>query len=128
MPFNEDDLAGIILNLVPVSWMNQYNMMHKTLLEFPRALLQDLEAIKRIMEEKHEAGLKAKAKEASASAIAKGSSKERSASGNPGERVPKKGKPASSASTARLRVAPIDLGRMANLKTRRQARLRSLPS
>ncbi len=46
------------------------------------------------MDEKHKAGLKAKAKEASASVIAKGSSKKHSASGNPGEQVPKKGKPA----------------------------------
>jgi hypothetical protein len=28
VPFNEADLAGIVLNSVPVSWMNQYNMMH----------------------------------------------------------------------------------------------------
>jgi hypothetical protein len=90
---DEADLARIILNLVPVSWMNQYNMTHSTFPESTRALLQDLEAIKRIMDEKHEAGLKAKAKEASASVIAKGSSKKRSASGSPGEQVPKKGKP-----------------------------------
>jgi hypothetical protein len=83
--FNKANLAGIVLNLVPVSWMNQYNMMHLTLPESTRSLLQDLEAIKRVMDEKHEAGLKAKAKEASASVIAKGSSKKRSASGNPGE-------------------------------------------
>jgi hypothetical protein len=93
VPFDEADLAGIILNSVPISWMNQYNMTHPTLSETTRTLLQDLESIKRIMGERHEAGLKAKAKEASASAIAKGISKKRSASGNPGERVPKKGKP-----------------------------------
>ncbi len=45
------------------------------------------------MDERHEAGLKVKAKEASASAITKGTSEKRSASGNPGEQVPKKGKP-----------------------------------
>jgi hypothetical protein len=44
------------------------------------------------MDNRHEAGLKAKAKEASASAIAKGTSKEHSASGNPAEQVLKKGK------------------------------------
>jgi hypothetical protein len=93
MPFNEVDLAGIILNSVLVSWMNQYNMRHMTLPNGTRTLLQDLELIKRIMEEKHKAGRKAKGKEASASAITKGSSKKRSASGNPGEQVPKKGKP-----------------------------------
>jgi hypothetical protein len=94
VPFDEADLAGIILNLVPVSWMNQYNMTHSTFPESPRALLQDLEVIKCIMDKKHEAGLKAKGKEVSASAIATGSSKKHSASGNPGEQVPKKGKPA----------------------------------
>jgi hypothetical protein len=45
------------------------------------------------MDEKHKAGLKAKAKKSSPSAIAKGSSKKRSGSGNPSEQVPKKGKP-----------------------------------
>jgi hypothetical protein len=91
--FNEADLARIVLNSVMVSWMNQYNMMHLTLPESTRALLQDLETIEYIMDERHEAGLKAKAKEASASAIAKGTSKKRSASGSPGEQVPKMGKP-----------------------------------
>jgi hypothetical protein len=93
VPFNEADLAGIVLNCVPVSWMNQYNMTHATLPDGTKTLLQDLELIKCIMEEKHEAGQKAKAKKAAASAIAKGSSKKRSASGNPGERDAKKGKP-----------------------------------
>ncbi len=45
VPFNEADLAGIVLNLVPSSWVNQYNMMHSTLPKNPRALLNDLEAI-----------------------------------------------------------------------------------
>ncbi len=65
--------------------MNQYNMMHRTLPDRTRNLLQDLELIKHVMEEKHKAGQKAKAKEAAASMVAKGSSKKRSASGNPGE-------------------------------------------
>ncbi len=84
-----------MLNLVPSSWVNQYNMTHATLPKNPRALLNDLEAIKQVMDEKHNASLKAKAKEVSAaSGAAKGSSKKRSASVSPGElRVPKKGKP-----------------------------------
>jgi hypothetical protein len=93
MLFNEADLASIVLNSVPVSWMNQYNMAHTTLSDGTRTLLQDLELIKCAMDKKHEAGQKAKAKEAVASTIAKGSSKKRSASGNPSEWVPKKGKP-----------------------------------
>jgi hypothetical protein len=44
--FDEADLAGIILNSVPVSWMSQYNMMHATLPDGTRTLLQDLESIK----------------------------------------------------------------------------------
>jgi hypothetical protein len=31
VPFDEADLAGIVLNLVPSSWVNQYNMTHYTL-------------------------------------------------------------------------------------------------
>jgi hypothetical protein len=85
VPFDEADLAGIVLNSVLVSWLNQYNMTHQTLPCGTRALLQDLELIERVMDEKHGADLKAKAKESSASAIAKGSSKKRSGSGNPSE-------------------------------------------
>ncbi len=46
VPFNEVDLARVVLNLVPSSWVNQYNITHSTLLKNPRALLNDLEAIK----------------------------------------------------------------------------------
>jgi hypothetical protein len=62
-------------------------MTHSMLPKNPRALLNDLEAIEQVMDEKHNnASLKAKAKEASAaSAAAKGSSKKRSASGSSGE-------------------------------------------
>jgi hypothetical protein len=95
VPFNEADLARIMLNSVPSSWVNRYNMAHSMLPKNPRALLNDLEAIKQVMDEKHNANLKAKAKEASpASGAAKGSSKKRSASRSPCEvQVPKKGKP-----------------------------------
>jgi hypothetical protein len=70
-------------------------MMHATLPKNLRALLNDLEAIERVMDEKHNAPCKAKAKEASAvSGAAKGSSKKRLASGSTRElQVPKKGKP-----------------------------------
>jgi hypothetical protein len=93
VPFDEADLAGIFLNSVLVSGINQDNMTHTTLPDGTRTLLQDLESIKYVMEEKQEAGQKAKAKEAAASVIAKGSSKKHSASGNLGEQVLKKGKP-----------------------------------
>jgi hypothetical protein len=58
VPLDEADLAGIVLNAVPSSWVNQYNMMHSTLPKSPKALLNDLEAIKRVMDEKHQANLK----------------------------------------------------------------------
>jgi hypothetical protein len=95
VPFDEADLAEIVLNLVPSSWVNQYNMMHSMLPKNPRALLNDLKVIKQVMDEKLSTNLKAKAKEAAAaSGAAKGSSKKRSASGSSGElQVPKKGKP-----------------------------------
>jgi hypothetical protein len=62
LPFDEADLAGIVQNWVPVSWMNQYNMMHLTLPKSPWALLLDLEAFKCVMDKEHQASLKAKAK------------------------------------------------------------------
>ncbi len=95
VPFDEADLAGIVLKAVPSSWVNQYNMMHSTLPKSPRALLNDLGVIKQVMDEKHQTNLKAKSKEASAaSGSAKGSSKKRFASGSPAElQVPKKAKP-----------------------------------
>ncbi len=91
--FNEADLARIVFNLVPSSWVNQHNMMHSTLPKNTRALVNNLEAIKQVMDEKQSASLKAKAKEVSAaSAAAKGSSKNHS--GCPNElQVPKKGRP-----------------------------------
>jgi hypothetical protein len=45
VPFNEADLARVVLNSVPVTWVNQYNMAHSMLLKSPRVLLLDLEAI-----------------------------------------------------------------------------------
>jgi hypothetical protein len=93
VPFDKADLAKIVLNLVPSSWVNQYNMVHSMLPKNPRALLNNLEAIKQVMDEKHSTSLKAKAKEASAASVAaKGSSKK--CSGSPGELpVPKKARP-----------------------------------
>jgi hypothetical protein len=95
VPFNEADIARIVLNLVPSSWVNQYNMMHSTLPKNPRALLNNLEAIKQVMDEKHNATLKAKAKEVTAaSAATKGSSKKHPVSGSSGElQVLKKARP-----------------------------------
>jgi hypothetical protein len=57
VPFDEADLAGIVLNLVPSSWVN--HMTHSMLPKNPVALLNNLEAIKQVMDEKHNASLKA---------------------------------------------------------------------
>jgi hypothetical protein len=95
VPYVETVLARIILNSVSVTSVNQYNMTHSMLPKSPRVLLLDLEVIEHIMNEKHQASLKAKEKEvSSASTSAKGSSKKHSASGNPSEQVPKKARPA----------------------------------
>ncbi len=51
--FNEANLAGIVLNSVPVTWVNQYNMTHSTLPKSPRVLPLDLEDIKQVMNKKH---------------------------------------------------------------------------
>ncbi len=96
MPFNEAALTRILLNSVPVIWVYQYNMTHSTLPKSPRVLLLNLEAIKRVMNKKHQTSLKAnKTKEASSVPMStNGSSKKRSTSGNPDEGVLKKARPA----------------------------------
>jgi hypothetical protein len=69
-------------------------MMHSMLPKSPHVLLPDHEAIKHVMNKKHQASLKVKTKEASsASTSTKGSSKKHSASGNPNEQVLKKARP-----------------------------------
>jgi hypothetical protein len=84
--FKEADLARIVLNSVPSSWVNQYNMTPSTLPRNPRSFLNNLVAIKQVMDKKHIASLKAKAKEANAASVAaKGSSKKHPASGSSGD-------------------------------------------
>jgi hypothetical protein len=108
VPFNEADLAGIVLNVVPSSWVNQYNMTHSMLPKSPRALLNDLAAIKQVMDEKHQANLKAKSNKVSAaSGAAMRSSKKPSASGSPGElQVPKKAKPSKFCQHCKVKGGP----------------------
>ncbi len=53
VPFTEANHASIILSHLPVVWRNQYNLTHKTVPELPRALLQDLENIKKLFVEKY---------------------------------------------------------------------------
>ena len=89
MPFNEADLAGIMLKVVPSSWVNQYNLTHLTLPKSPRQLLPDLENIKRLMNVKRMEPAKARAKDSAALAGAKSSPKKRVSTCS-SEQVPKK--------------------------------------
>jgi hypothetical protein len=70
-------------------------MTHSTLPNNPRVLLNDIDAIKQIMDKKHNASLEAKAKEANAASVAtKGSFKKHHVSGSSGDlQVPKKARP-----------------------------------
>ncbi len=52
IPFTEATDASIILSHLPVAWRNQYDLMHKTVPESPRAMLQDLKNIKKLFVEK----------------------------------------------------------------------------
>jgi hypothetical protein len=47
VPFNESTLASIILSHLPVAWRNQYNLTHTIVPESPRAILLDLENLKK---------------------------------------------------------------------------------
>ena len=53
VPFTEATHASIILSHLPVAWRTQYNLMHKTVPESPRAMLQDLENIQKLFVEKY---------------------------------------------------------------------------
>ncbi len=88
VPFDEADLAGIVLKAVPASWVNQYNLTHLTLLKSSRLLLPDLKNIERPMNKKRTESAKAKGKDGAASAGAKSSPKKRASMGL-SERVPK---------------------------------------
>jgi len=80
VPFNETTLASIILSHLPVAWRTQYSLTHTLVPESPRAILGDLENIKKLFAEKaNEAARANKAKVATASKMA-------------GEQVPRKGK------------------------------------
>ncbi len=93
IPFDEADLAGIMLKAVPTLWVNQYNLTHSTLPKSPRLLLPDLESIERVMNEKCMESAKARGRDGAASASAKSNPKKRASTGST-EQVPKKVKTA----------------------------------
>lgn len=89
IPFEEADLASIMLAALPIAWQHQYNLTHSTVPESPRALLADLENIERVMLERYSEKQRSKDKAGTArsekSKPGKGASKEGSSL-----RVPKK--------------------------------------
>jgi hypothetical protein len=89
-PFGKADLVAIVLASVPMLWQNQYNLNHSTVPKSTHTLLLDLEAIERVMVEKHSQKLKAKDNGGTAQTKAKGNLKCK-ASGGPTGQVPKKG-------------------------------------
>jgi hypothetical protein len=93
VPFDEADLAGIVLKAVPTSWVNQYNLTHSTLPKSPRLLLPDLENIERVMNEKCAESAKARGRDGTSLAGAKSNPKKRASTGS-SEQVPKKVKSA----------------------------------
>jgi hypothetical protein len=82
IPFGKADLAAIVLASIPMTWQNQYNLNHSTVLELMHALLPNLEAVECVMVEKHNEKLKANGKAATARPKAKSNPK-RKASGGP---------------------------------------------
>jgi hypothetical protein len=89
IPLGKADLATIVLAFIPMTGQNQYNLTHLTVLKSTRALLPDLEAIKRVMVEKQNKKLKAKGTAATARPEVKSNPK-RKASGGLNGQVPKK--------------------------------------
>jgi len=89
--FGDGELASIILASTPQTWQNQYNLMHSTVPELPRALLPDLENIERVMNERYTEKQKAKGKSKEAKPDGRGNpNPKKRSSGGLSERVPKK--------------------------------------
>jgi hypothetical protein len=89
-PFNETDLAGIMIKAVPSSWINQFNLKHSTLPKSPKLLPPDLENIERVMNKKHAESGKARAKDSVALAGTKSNSPKKRVSLGSSKQVPKK--------------------------------------
>jgi hypothetical protein len=52
VPFNKTMLVSIVLSHLPAAWRNQYALTHALVPEFPRAIIVDLENIKKLFAEK----------------------------------------------------------------------------
>ena len=53
IPFTKATHASIILLGLPLAWRNQYDLTHQTVPESPRAMLQDLETIEKVIAERY---------------------------------------------------------------------------
>jgi hypothetical protein len=95
VPFTEATHASIILSHLPVAWRNQYNLRHKTVLELPRAMLQDFKNIKKLFVEKYnEKAWANKAKAATAPKTAEPMPKKHAHGGGSNGGAPQKGRSA----------------------------------
>jgi hypothetical protein len=95
VPFTEATHTSIILLYLPVAWRNQYDLMHKTVPEAPRAMLQDLENIKKLFVEKYNKKAHAnKAKAATAPKTAERMPKKHTHGGGSDRGAPQKGRSA----------------------------------
>jgi hypothetical protein len=83
VPFGKADLAAIVLESVPMTWQNHYNLTHTMVLESTHALLLDLETIKQVMVEKQQEKIKVKGKAATARPEAKKGNPKHKVSGEP---------------------------------------------
>jgi hypothetical protein len=95
VPFTEATHANIILSHLPVAWRNQYDLTHSTVPESWRAMLMDLENIKKLFVEKYNKKARAnKTKAATASKMAEHVPKKRAHGGGSDKGAPKKGRSA----------------------------------
>jgi hypothetical protein len=95
IPFTKATHASIILSHLPVAWRNQYNPMRKTVPELPRAMLQDLENIKKLFVKKYNKKAQAnKAKAATASKAAERVPEKHAHEESSGKEAPQKGRSA----------------------------------
>jgi hypothetical protein len=90
VPFEEADLASIMLAALPLTWQNQYNLTHSTVPKSPRALLADLENIERIMLERYSEKQRSKDKAGTTARPEKGKPKKGVPKWGSSDRVPKK--------------------------------------
>jgi hypothetical protein len=92
VPFIKATHVSIILSHLPVAWRNQYGLTHSTVPESPRAMLMDLENIKKLFVKKFNMKARAnKAKAVTASKMAERMPKKHAHGGGSNQGAPQKG-------------------------------------